>query len=94
MTITAEKPSKQWFRLKKEVLVEAGAIEEVSMSFISNDKRTGRDEKLIHAIAYISKYAESSITDTSPEENQQDTKYLVLSTLSNYCRRLRTFNIS
>jgi hypothetical protein len=64
--------------------VESVSIEGDLLPTISNDKRTGRDEKMIHAKTYISNYVESSITDTSPKENQQDTKYLPFKKLRHF----------
>jgi threonyl-tRNA synthetase len=84
MAISAAKPSKQWFSLKKEVLLEANEKEAYKVSQIQSSPRSFCNEKFLHARAFISVYVESNIVDFSPEENQENTKYIPFKKLSHF----------
>jgi hypothetical protein len=74
MAITAGKPSKQWGQLQNEVLQEE-SDPEASVTHLPSNFKTA-NEKFLHAQAYIANFLESSMVDTSPEVNQEDTKYI------------------
>jgi hypothetical protein len=83
MAISAAKPSKQWFQLKKEVLTEAKDPEALQTIKTESLLRNG-NEKFLHAQTYISTYVESFFVDASPEENQENTKYIPFKHLGHF----------
>jgi hypothetical protein len=83
MAISAAKPSKQWFQLKKEVLIETKDPEALQTIKTESFLRNG-NEKFLNAESYISTYVENFFVDASPEENQENTKYIPFKHLGHF----------
>jgi hypothetical protein len=86
MSLSAARPTKQWFDLKKEVLFESKDPDSLQKRCTSSSEVEvfGRNEKFLNAEAYISQYVEDSNTDASPEENQENTKFIPFKQLKHF----------